>query len=63
MNQFPVNTICLLTMCYLCKILNMAMLDKIVGDEIVLIVEDDVDCARTIAQNFGRQSWQSFENS
>jgi len=34
----------------------MAMLDKIVGDEIILTVEDDVDYARAIAQNFGRQS-------
>ncbi|KYN29042.1 hypothetical protein ALC57_01533 [Trachymyrmex cornetzi] len=51
MNQLPVDTICLLPfkivhgMCYLCKVLNTTMLDKIDGDEIRLIAEDDVDCA------------------
>jgi len=46
MNQLPlVDTIYLLSTCYLCKILNTAMLDKINGDEIVLIAEDDVDYA------------------
>ncbi|KYN10993.1 ATP-dependent DNA helicase PIF1 [Trachymyrmex cornetzi] len=45
MNQLPVDTICLLPTCYLCTTLNTAMLDKINGDEILLIAEDDVDCA------------------
>ncbi|KYN29296.1 hypothetical protein ALC57_01274, partial [Trachymyrmex cornetzi] len=44
MNQLPVDTICLLPTCYLCTTLNTAMLDKIDGDEILLIT-DDVDCA------------------
>lgn len=45
MNQLPIDTICLLPTCYLCKVLNTAMLSKIDGDEILLIAEDDVDCA------------------
>ncbi|XP_029170138.1 uncharacterized protein LOC114939871, partial [Nylanderia fulva] len=45
MNQLPIDTICLLPTCYLCKVLNTAMLDKIDSDEILLIAEDDVDCA------------------
>ena len=45
MNKLPIDTICLLPTCYLCKVLNTAMLDKIDGDEILLIAEDDVDCA------------------
>ncbi|KYN13286.1 hypothetical protein ALC57_14527 [Trachymyrmex cornetzi] len=45
MNQLPVDTICLLPTCYLCTTLNTAMLDKINSDEILLIAEDDVDCA------------------
>ena len=44
-NQLLVDTICLLLTCYLCKVLNTAMLDKIDGDEILLIAEDDIDCA------------------
>ena len=35
----------LLPTCYLCKVLNMAMLDKIDGNKIVLIAEDDANCA------------------
>ena len=44
MNQLPIDTICLLPTCYLCKI-NAVMLDKIdrMLDEIVLIA--DVECA------------------
>ncbi|KAG5321619.1 PIF1 helicase, partial [Acromyrmex heyeri] len=43
MNQLPlVDTICLLSTCYLCKVLNIAMLDKIDGDEILLITEVDI---------------------
>ncbi|XP_067205359.1 uncharacterized protein [Linepithema humile] len=45
MNQLPTDTICLLPTCYLCKVLNTAMLNKIDGEEILLIAEDDVDCA------------------
>ncbi|KYQ47273.1 hypothetical protein ALC60_13706 [Trachymyrmex zeteki] len=45
MNQLPVDTICLLPTCYLCTTLNTAMLNKIDGDEILLIAEDDIDCA------------------
>ncbi|KYN11189.1 ATP-dependent DNA helicase PIF1, partial [Trachymyrmex cornetzi] len=41
MNQLPVDIICLLPTCYLCTILNTAMLDEIDGDEILLITEDD----------------------
>ncbi|KYN41418.1 hypothetical protein ALC56_04181, partial [Trachymyrmex septentrionalis] len=58
MNQLPVDTMCLLPTCYLCKVLNTAMLDKIDGDEILLIAEDDVDYAPAMkknVQNFERQ--------
>ncbi|XP_025266373.1 uncharacterized protein LOC105249112, partial [Camponotus floridanus] len=48
MNQLPIDTICLLPMCYLCKVLNTAMLNRVDGDEILLIAEDDVDCAPTM---------------
>ncbi|KAG5316890.1 PIF1 helicase, partial [Acromyrmex insinuator] len=44
-DQLPlIDTIYLLPTCYLCKILNTAMFDKIDGDEIVLIAENDIDC-------------------
>jgi len=36
-NQLPVDIICLLLTCYLYKILNTVVLDKIDGDEIILI--------------------------
>ncbi|KYN27890.1 DNA repair and recombination protein pif1, mitochondrial [Trachymyrmex cornetzi] len=48
MSQLPVDTICLLPTCYLCKVLNTAMLNKIDSDEILLIAEDHVDCAPVI---------------
>ena len=48
MNQLPVDTICLLLTCYLCKVLNTTMFNKIDDDKIVLIAEDDVDCAPTM---------------
>ena len=48
MNQLPIDTICLLPTCYLCKVLNTAMLDRVDGDEILLIAEDDVDCPPTM---------------
>ncbi|KAG5318516.1 PIF1 helicase, partial [Pseudoatta argentina] len=34
MNQLLVNTICLLPTCYLCKVLNMAMVHKILEDKV-----------------------------
>ena len=56
MNQLSVDTICLLFTCYLCKVLNMAMLDKIDGDEILLIAEDDVDCASAMRKKASAMS-------
>ncbi|KYN14548.1 ATP-dependent DNA helicase PIF1, partial [Trachymyrmex cornetzi] len=52
MNQLPVDTICLLSTCYLCKVLNTEMLDKIDGNETLLMVEDDVDRAAAMKKKF-----------
>jgi len=75
MNQLLlIDTMYLLLTCYLCKILNTAMLDKIDDDEIVLIAEDDVDCALAMKKRVhkilenkddkvSKNSWQRKSNS
>ena len=52
MNQLPIDTICLLPTCYLCKVLITTMLDKI--DEILLIAEDNVDYAPTMKKKVNK---------
>ncbi|KAG5320456.1 PIF5 helicase, partial [Pseudoatta argentina] len=54
MNQLLVDTICLLPTYYLCKVLNTAMLNKIEDDKIVLIAEDDVECASAMKKKVNK---------
>jgi len=43
-NNLPSDTVCLLPTCYMCDVLNAAMLSRIASKEILLIAEDTIDC-------------------
>jgi len=43
-NNLPSDTVCLLPTCHMCDVLNIAMLNRIVSKEILLIAEDIIDC-------------------
>jgi len=44
MDNFPSDTVCLLSTCHMCNVLNAAMLSYIVSKEILLIAEDTIEC-------------------
>jgi len=43
-SNLPCDTVCLLPTCYMCDVLNAAMLSRITSKEILLIAEDTIDC-------------------
>jgi len=43
-NDFPLDTVCLLPTRHMCDVLNAAMLSRIASKEILLIAEDTIDC-------------------
>ena len=65
MNQLPIDTICLLPTVICTRF--WTQLDKIDGDKIVLIAEDDIDCGpamkKRVHQILEDKKWQSFGNS
>jgi len=42
-DDLPSDTVCLLP-CYMCDVLNTAMLSRIASEEILLITEDEIEC-------------------